>query len=66
MELQQTLVITDILVFTTVATIQNFRGRNFGRTVHTKNVIIFWKMLKLAKAPKIIIMHLLFTGQLKL
>ena len=43
-----------------------FWRENVGETVHTKNwQIILWQMSKLAKAPKIMIMCQLFTGQLK-
>ena len=38
-------------------------GENFGETVHAKNwQIILWRMPKIAKAPKIIIMRQTFTG----
>ena len=37
---------------------QNFGGRKFSETVHTKNWwIILWRMPKIARAPKVIIMH---------
>ena len=60
------LVFTDILVFTTVR-YKILEGEILAEQFTPKiGVIIFWQMLKLVKAPKIIIMHLLFTGQLKL
>ena len=47
-------------------TIHNLGGRNFGETVRTRNWrIIFWRMSKIAKAPKIIIMCQPFTDQLE-
>ena len=41
-------------------------GENFGETVYTKNwQIIVWRMPKIDKAPKIIIMCQLFTSRLE-
>ena len=40
--------------------------QNFGETVHTKNwLIIFWRMFKITKMPKIIIKCRLITSQLE-
>ena len=46
--------------------IQNFGGRKVGETIHIKNwQIMFWRMPKITKVPKIIIMCQHFTYQLE-